>query len=62
MGVATTNALELGIDVGSLDASVITGYPGSVSSTWQQAGRSGRRTEESLAVLVAQDNPWTSTS
>ena len=57
MGVATTNALELGIDVGSLDASVITGYPGSVSSTWQQAGRSGRRTEESLAVLVAQDNP-----
>ena len=57
LGVAATNALELGIDVGELDATVITGYPGSVSSTWQQAGRSGRRAEESLAILVGQDNP-----
>ena len=57
LGVATTNALELGIDVGSLDATVITGYPGTVSSTWQQAGRSGRRNEESLSILVGQDNP-----
>ena len=57
MGVAATNALELGIDVGTLDATVITGYPGSISSTWQQAGRSGSRTEESLSILVAQDNP-----
>ena len=57
MGVATTNALELGIDVGSLDATVITGYPGSISSTWQQAGRSGRGREGSLSILVGQDNP-----
>ncbi|MCE2463992.1 MAG: DEAD/DEAH box helicase [Dehalococcoidia bacterium] len=57
MGVATTNALELGIDVGHLDATVITGYPGSISSAWQQAGRSGRRRDESLSILVGQDNP-----
>ena len=57
LGVATTNALELGIDVGDLDASLLTGYPGSIASTWQQAGRSGRRGDASLALLVARDNP-----
>ena len=57
MGVAATNALELGIDIGSLDATVITGYPGSISSTWQQAGRSGRQQDESLSILVGQSNP-----
>ena len=57
LGVATTNALELGIDIGHLDASVLAGYPGSVASTWQQAGRSGRREDSSLAVLVGRDDP-----
>ncbi len=56
-GVAATNALELGIDVGSLDVTVLAGYPGTISSTWQQAGRSGRRREESLAVLIAGNDP-----
>ncbi len=56
-GVCATNALELGIDVGSLDAAVLVGYPGTVSSTWQQAGRSGRRASESLAILVAYNDP-----
>jgi DEAD/DEAH box helicase domain-containing protein len=56
-GVTATNALELGVDIGDLDACVMTGYPGTVASTWQQAGRAGRRQGESLAVLVAADNP-----
>lgn len=56
-GVTATNALELGVDIGDLDACVITGYPGTVASTWQQAGRAGRRQGESLALLVAADNP-----
>ena len=52
-GVVATNALELGIDIGRLDAAILTGYPGSVASTWQQAGRSGRRVEQSVAIMVA---------
>ncbi len=57
MGVVATNALELGIDSGGLEATVLDGYPGSISSTWQQAGRSGRSQGESLSFLVAWDNP-----
>ena len=57
LGVTSTNALELGIDVGSLDASIIVGYPGTIASTWQQAGRAGRGSEEALTVLVAYNDP-----
>lgn len=55
--VVSTNALELGVDVGSLDAAVLTGYPGTVASTWQQAGRAGRRQEVSASILVASSSP-----
>ena len=57
LGVVATNALELGIDVGSLDACVMAGYPGSIASTWQRAGRAGRRTGSSCAVFVASSAP-----
>jgi len=56
-GVVSTNALELGVDIGSLQASVLIGYPGSISSAWQQMGRAGRRSDVSLAVMVASSSP-----
>ena len=56
-GVAATNALELGVDIGSLDVALLAGYPGTIASTWQQAGRSGRRHDESLAILLAGNDP-----
>lgn len=55
--VVATNALELGIDVGSLDAVVMAGYPGTIASTWQRAGRAGRRNTGSMAVMVASSAP-----
>lgn len=57
LGVTATNALELGIDVGDMEATVLNGYPGTIASTWQQAGRSGRGQEQALAVLVTADTP-----
>ena len=56
LGVTSTNALELGIDVGSLDAVIISGFPGSMISTWQQGGRAGRQNQKSLVILVAFEN------
>ncbi|HET9261817.1 MAG TPA: DEAD/DEAH box helicase, partial [Vicinamibacterales bacterium] len=55
--VVSTNALELGIDIGALDVSVMAGYPGTIAATWQRAGRAGRRTTRSAAVLVASSAP-----
>ena len=57
LGVVATTALELGIDIGDLQATVLTGYPGSIASTWQQAGRSGRGRGKSLSFLIGLDNP-----
>ncbi|SFL74188.1 DEAD/DEAH box helicase [Salibacterium qingdaonense] len=57
MGVVSTNALELGVDIGQLQVCLMTGYPGSVASAWQQAGRAGRRQDESLIVMVANSTP-----
>ena len=55
--VVSTNALELGIDIGSLSACVLCGYPGTIASTWQQAGRAGRRKETALTIMVASSAP-----
>jgi DEAD/DEAH box helicase domain-containing protein len=57
LGVVATNALELGINIGHLDACIMTGYPGTIASTWQQAGRAGRRADTSIAVLIAGASP-----
>ena len=56
-GIVSTNALELGIDIGSLDAVVMAGYPGTLASTWQRAGRAGRKNDSSCAVFVASSAP-----
>ncbi len=55
--VVSTNALELGIDIGALDVCVMAGYPGTIAATWQRAGRAGRRSSRSAAVLVASSAP-----
>ncbi|MBV6714931.1 DEAD/DEAH box helicase [Paenibacillus chitinolyticus] len=57
LGVVSTNALELGVDIGQLQVCIMTGYPGSIASTWQQAGRAGRRHGEALIVMVASSTP-----
>lgn len=56
LGVTCTNALELGINIGSLDAVIISGYPGTMISTWQQSGRAGRSSQKSIAILIAFEN------
>lgn len=57
LGVVSTNALELGIDIGSLELAILSGYPGTIASTWQQAGRAGRRHGESAVIMVGRSDP-----
>lgn len=57
IGLSSTNAMELGVDVGGLDAVLMNGYPGTISSFWQQAGRAGRGSRDGLAIMIAHDDP-----